>query len=145
MYRLLLVSILGLTSCAAPENTDGVFTQYMQSFNAAASSVNSKAYAYVPITFGDTTVAGSDVVGLCYLSGSPRVLIDEDAWNTSSSPKREVVVFHELGHCVLGRQHRTDLSPDGSRPMSIMFPYVLDADTYMQHRQEYIKELFSSP
>jgi hypothetical protein len=33
----------------------------------------------------------------------------------------EALVFHELGHCVLGRQHNSDLLPNGD-PKSIMTP-----------------------
>ena len=33
----------------------------------------------------------------------------------------EALVFHELGHCVLGRQHDYDLLPNGD-PKSIMIP-----------------------
>lgn len=37
----------------------------------------------------------------------------------------EALVFHELGHCVLGRQHDTALLPNGD-PRSIMTPRNLD-------------------
>jgi len=33
----------------------------------------------------------------------------------------EALVFHELGHCFLGRQHNSDLLPNGD-PKSIMIP-----------------------
>lgn len=37
----------------------------------------------------------------------------------------EALVFHELGHCVLGRQHDSDVLPNGD-PKSMMTPRNLD-------------------
>ena len=46
-------------------------------------------------------------VGQCksYSNGSKQVVIDQFFWNRASHLEREYVVFHELGHCILDRDH----------------------------------------
>lgn len=53
----------------------------------------------------------------------------------------EIIVFHELGHCVLGRDHDYEVWED-STPHSIMYPYVLDVEVYTKFRDIYMNELF---
>lgn len=65
----------------------------------------------------------------------------------------EVLIFHELGHCFLGRQHLSDTLPNGA-PKSIMIPnenslyspcvYALEEDDCNKRyrRKYYVDELF---
>lgn len=58
----------------------------------------------------------NDIVGQCasLTDGSREVRIDENYWNRSSNLSREFVIFHELGHCVLGRSHVDDADRNGT-------------------------------
>lgn len=81
---------------------------------------------------------------------------DPSCWQTATNNAREVLVFHELGHCLLGRiEHKSDIFPDGS-PKSIMFPdnrdlyspcvYAIDDSNNCnktERRKYYIDELFN--
>ena len=66
------------------------------------------------ITFG--TTQGSDVCGQCLLEAgqTPRITISTDAycWRSANDNERECLIFHELGHCLLSRSHRTDRFPN---------------------------------
>ena len=55
------------------------------------------------------------VVGQCnYYSHRPNhVTIDQTFWNQASAIYREYVVFHELGHCYLGRPHNETALSNG--------------------------------
>jgi hypothetical protein len=65
----------------------------------------------------------------------------------------EALIFHELGHCFLGRQHVTDTLPNGD-PKSIMIPndnvlyppcsYAIDDGpcNKLFRREYYVDELF---
>lgn len=55
------------------------------------------------------------VAGSCtYNSHSPnQVTIDTEFWQIAPNAIKEMVVFHELGHCVLGRDHREGRDTDG--------------------------------
>lgn len=62
-------------------------------------------------------------------------------WESYSSGDKESTVFHEMGHCVLLREHLPTLS--NGKPISLMNPYIVLSDTYLPRRNYYIGELFS--
>ncbi len=43
--------------------------------------------------------------GLCYFDGN-RIVIDEPSWIRKNEQEKEHIIFHELGHCLLDRNHR---------------------------------------
>jgi len=55
------------------------------------------------------------VAGMCtYNSHEPnQITIDREFWQKASNSLREMVIFHELGHCALGRDHREGHDADG--------------------------------
>jgi len=94
---------------------------------------------YVPAAFANIP-AGT--LGVCiYLSRS--VIIDRMFFDMASDARREMVVFHELGHCEMGRGHRSALK-DGSA-VSLMHAYVtsnIDDKTWWERREAYMREVF---
>ena len=72
------------------------------------------------------------------------VTIDSDFWSRTNNVLREFVVFHELGHCVLLRDHDESVSDDGTCE-SLMRRGVQDCrDNYNSSTREgYLNELFS--
>ena len=47
-----------------------------------------------------------DIVGQCWQNSEQGyIIIDADYWSRASSIDREFIVFHELGHCYLQREH----------------------------------------
>ncbi|MCG8329316.1 MAG: hypothetical protein MI974_16595 [Chitinophagales bacterium] len=86
-----------------------------------------------------------NVAGQCsYNSHNPNhVTIDEEFWANASDRYREYVIFHELGHCHLLRDHREAANPDGTCK-SIMRSGLGDcSDNYHQlTRATYLDELF---
>jgi hypothetical protein len=83
-------------------------------------------------------------VGLCSLdlSGTSTVSIDKTYWDKANPVQKEVLMFHELGHCVLARDHREDLG-EANAPISLMFHDIRPAYYYPYQKIEYLKELFS--
>lgn len=86
------------------------------------------------------------IAGTCQFSGTnPRlVTIDSDFWNSSGDLFREFIVFHELGHCALRRDHDESASSSGVC-LSIMRSGTTDCfDQYSTDtRAYYLDELFS--
>lgn len=72
---------------------------------------------------------------------TPVITINKKAWITMTDSQREQLMFHELGHCVLNRDH-CDKANYG-QPMSLMHTdkYVGDR-FYHEHRHWYYIELF---
>ena len=60
-------------------------------------------------------------LGQCksYSDGSKQIVIDQPFWDNANDLEREYVVFHELGHCLLGRDH-DDTKDVSGNCMSIM-------------------------
>ena len=54
-------------------------------------------------------------LGQCksYSNGSKEIVIDEPYWNRATDTEREYLVFHELGHCILGREHLDSKNSSG--------------------------------
>lgn len=104
------------------------------------------------------------IVGECFRNILfTKIIIDEDYWYSSDSIKKTLVVFHEMGHCYCNRDH--DYSgnisygeDESSRkdpqkiaafyqdncPKSIMYPFILQTECYLNHYSEYIDELFKN-
>lgn len=52
-----------------------------------------------------------NIAGTCSVGGRTTfrdVVVDQSFWENSSHLSREFIVFHELGHCFLGRDHTED-------------------------------------
>lgn len=80
-------------------------------------------------------------VGLCDdAAGTPLVTLDPEYWAESDEIQREILVLHELGHCVGDIEHDSQRWPDNC-PVSIMFPKVLTSDCYRRHKFEYWRDL----
>lgn len=86
-----------------------------------------------------------NVAGVCHYGGygSNHIEIDENFWNKASHLRREMIVFHELGHCYLDRAHEEDYFNNGAC-YSIMRSGTLGCyDNYVSTTREwYLDELF---
>ncbi|MEO5583647.1 MAG: hypothetical protein ABIR66_13230 [Saprospiraceae bacterium] len=85
------------------------------------------------------------VLGQCSYSSaeSKKLTIDLPFWNTSSNLGKEFVIFHELGHCSLGRLHDETKDKQGIC-QSIMRSGLEECrDNYTSlTRKMYLDELF---
>jgi hypothetical protein len=87
---------------------------------------------------------GSTTIGLCETAGNlRRVTFDPDFWNQVSETQRELLVHHELGHCVLYRAHTTAKLTSGA-VASLMYPIIMSSSTYTSNYDYYQKELFTT-
>ncbi len=104
------------------------------------------AQALNEITVEIVSIPDQGVAGLCnYNSHEPNhISIDREYWNQSSDLGREFVVFHELGHCVLIRDHLEGCTANRFY-ISIMRSGLGSCrDAYNQNNREYyLDELFS--
>ncbi len=66
------------------------------------------------ITGAIENITEDGVAGTCqYGAHLTHVTVDLPFWNRSSNLIREMVVFHELGHCALGRGHTETENANG--------------------------------
>ena len=74
--------------------------------------------------------------------GTPKIQVNRARWDQAGPERREIVLFHEMGHCVLGRSHM-DALKDGI-PGTLMHSGGPTVPVYQRHRAYYLKELFGA-
>ncbi|OUR96854.1 hypothetical protein A9Q84_10985 [Halobacteriovorax marinus] len=128
--------------------SDPTFKSYAQSFTSYAKTyLNQPGFVIgdVPINFGDTENTSFDGVCNTYSDGTKEVIIKQSWWNSASVHQREVMIFHELGHCSLNRDHDSEIISKESYVVkgSIMNPVIPGSSHYLQYKTAYLTELFT--
>lgn len=72
---------------------------------------------------------------------TPEVVIDADWWGSHGPVEQEMLMFHELGHCLLHLEHDNRLNADGM-PVSTMYWAIFDEYYYSTFREYYLTQLF---
>lgn len=133
--KILFFSSLVIILHTTAGTTDDDFTPYVKQFEKACG-----------ITSGSIINYGTNferyVIGYC-TPYNKNVKINRKFWNIASSYEREWLIFHELGHCDLNREHRNGFREEDPKfiPLSIMSAEMFDVQIYIMHREYYIKEL----
>lgn len=143
-----LTFVAVLTACGRDQTAEeaAAFAPYLERFNGYAQQFGGKSTGGVKVYFG-ALQAGE--VGVCEQSlfYSPRITVARSAWNQRDDMGREALLFHELGHCVLGRDHKDEgATRQGRRfssPSSIMNTNGVSTRLYAQDHEYYIRELFT--
>lgn len=141
---MLLFPFLG----CQPEETDETFvdvdlTYYFNIFKDEAA-LRDVVIDLSEIEGHITSITGTRVVGQCTRRENERnmVTVDRSYWRTISPLDKEFLVFHELGHCALNRDHLEEEKPDGWC-LSIMGSGIRCQTNYNQQtRESYLDELF---
>lgn len=143
-----------LISCNSKEeivNKSFILDKSDQSFDQLKENFENEAYLRyrdisvedIKIGFVESSVfeksSNPEGVALCQRNVQ-QVLVHKDLWETFSETKQEIIIFHELGHCALDRDHNNDEYL--GEKLSIMHERVLNPSTYSEYRKEYLDELF---
>jgi hypothetical protein len=148
--HLLMLSVLSMIGCGhQPQVQIEGFENQVNAFVEAGASVGHEIKIRdLDIRFAETNDMEGKY-GKCEIkwNQSPTVTIDQTRWEIFSDTAKEALIFHELGHCVLGRSDLKDLNAD-NMPQSIMqvsAPALFQTiqQYYVEHRQAYIEELFN--
>jgi hypothetical protein len=110
------------------------FETYCIKYNKDCSKLNTLSIKLgeIPPLFTLT----SNVVGLCDQNNT-QILLSREYWSNAIYLERELLVFHELGHCILMKEH-TDPRIDDH----IMNPTMMDSNGYQLMYQKLMNELF---
>jgi len=120
MKYLLIACFLYLASCSHSgrmfETTDPEFMPILNEFWAdSAEFGGSQDRKNVPINFATTAIGRS---ATCkhyhYLDYGTRrtdieILVNPHHWEISTDMDRKSMIYHELGHCLLGREHNNSM------------------------------------
>ena len=153
----ILIVILTLLSCTTINHNvvhveqhkfdyiDSQFNPIIKSFIYEANSRgHSVSLVHLSMTFGNIRVKKNDTtVGYCARDplGGMVIKIHTPTWVKMNVYQQEELLFHEMAHCLIGRDHCGAVGDEG--PISIMYPHILDGTYYKDHREELVDELFS--
>lgn len=152
--RYILLLMIVISSCGGPEietcmvdtsdprtfsHVDAEFAPYVSDFESHYGNPID-----IPMGFKKLD---RPTVGVCYRwsSGYREIAVDPDWWEKAEPASRQELLFHELGHCVLNRQHSREVDKN-KLPLSIMWPTVFSGyllDNYEINFDRYIEELFA--
>ncbi len=132
MNRSILAIILFTTACATTQHPalDGLRDQFVVEGRDRG------------------VVLHPETVRLAFPNQSPRLVeISQEFWNDSfyADDTRRQVVYHELGHCLLGiREHVQNLSIQvfGEKHISMMEREAIPYNYYHGHEAEWLDRLF---
>ncbi len=148
----LILTFSGCLGCAVEQHkksyeVDPILEPYVQKFE-----VLSRTYGR-PTEVDDLQAVftnefdGSDILGMAEFGpGTPVIKINASEWPLLTSAEKEILVFHELGHAILGRDHnnREDCRDQGIvLPCSVMNEYLIWDWFYLNHEPFYHNELFN--
>jgi hypothetical protein len=149
MKKLLFLSMLLLTACGNqqgfqtakdPRDVTGIDPKFQGYVDMYVGVKGSPLNYDIPIGFAPQN---GNVIGMCtrWSNGYRQIEVDPTYWNdpTTTENERIALIFHELGHCDLNRDHDTTLLSSGY-PESLMYPYDVGFLSSMQ--TYYFHELF---
>lgn len=126
---------------------------FLEPFKAKFNEESARFSIKIPDTNRPLYLIGElpiEMAGVCYGVVLPWkrslylsvIVVNERYWARLSNYGKEALVFHEMGHCVLGRIKHIETTVE-QVPVSLMYPILLDPFVYKQNRDMYLKELFS--
>jgi len=151
-YLMIGVGLVTMSACEQELEVvfvvDEPIQEYFDRFVHEASLRNlDVAYAtsQVDAQIGDITEP--NVIGQCAWSQGHNhsITLDQNYWRNANDMQREFLVFHELGHCVLGRDH-VDSEVANGNCMSVMSSGTGDCRVLytQQNRINLLDELFTN-
>lgn len=170
-YFILFLSLICLLGCITPDPTPNPtpdpedldtevvqfqeFAPYVKNFliegkkyhtKILKDQLNNLKISFSEINLYDSTT-GEQLSGYCYPYQTPKkIVISKPYWIQYTEITKEVIIFHELGHCLLSREHIPALDKHG-HALSIMDhnpnEVISTEYYYKKHRDEYMKELFT--
>lgn len=138
-----LIMLLTLSACGPNFHVkDPAFLPYLATFMADAAQYGvHPETSKLTIEFDNSLIFPEVAQCREYKNGAKVVIVDKAYWNRTSEMAREAAIYHELGHCLLGREH-TNVVINGL-PGSLMNTRIPLATVYAHNRDGYVRELFT--
>lgn len=103
----------------------------------------------IPVCIGSIEIEDKEsVIGVCRTWTGPtrkyrEITIKEEWFDRNHEDEYAVrqLIEHELGHCLLNRDHVEEVDED-FHPISIMYPYHFSGGHYQDNHEYYLNELF---
>lgn len=109
----LLINLVLIFSCSPSIRHNKLFDKYIEKFKIEAknrSLGHIVSDLRVRIHFAEGKI---DYEGKCSPGKFKHITINEQFWNKLDTLQKEALIFHELGHCILGREHKNKTTENG--------------------------------
>lgn len=138
-----LVSLEQSSQSDADQSGDRSYNPYVDQFMWLAQQRGTVlSSAPIRYLFVDNVEQGGIAICRFINNGQmERIYISKSQWAVATVTKREMIIFHELGHCKLRRDHYDPASP-GGQPSLMSGRASYPEDHYLQNREYFIRELF---
>lgn len=122
---------------------DEEFEPYYESFLQEAESYEVPVdFSFSSTSFVDKLETGT--AGICI--STKNVIVSRQLWGVLSPVERQVLLYHEWGHCILNRSHNEKTLVGENCPASMMYPTIdKTAHCLYKHRNWYMQELLFNP
>lgn len=140
--KLAITSLLGLTliGCGTETRVNPVFESGLSTFKREAE-IRNKVVDLSGISVEFVEEAKKVGMGLEFgHCDGGSITIVRSYWEAQLAEAQEILLFHELGHCALGRESHVQYG--SKRSLMIADPTMIDRVDYANHRSEYLDELF---
>lgn len=153
----LTMILLSLSSCGRPVSDeqasstaqiDAELKPYVDMFLQDASRLGRNVTIGGLIVKFDNDLGNKNFIATCKTGSKmlPTITFSNNFYNYYKSRGMfndiEQVMFHELGHCLLGLQHNDAIDQRTRYPVSIMNTYHFSGDLYNKFRDSYLMQLF---
>lgn len=143
--KYLAIVLLLLSACGKSQYHDPAFSTYVSQFEQDYSEDTSSVYLHFVDKESDFEEAIPGIVGECTNNNEIKIL--RPFFEASGEGRRHMLIFHELGHCILNRKHTdpTAMAHDKSQcPSSIMAPSLPNEECWIEENTSYIEELIQN-
>ena len=153
-YILLIFSLMTIGCAKQVTNfsVDPALMPYYEAFvKEGQDRGNNQATNDLSMNFGETT---GNVIGYCRRQESynwnlltketvstPVVVVKPSWWKNATEASRRELVYHELGHCLMDKDHNNQKSMYG-QPESIMYPIHIGGSFFQTWERNYLDQLF---
>jgi hypothetical protein len=140
IFLLILTMFLihGINLFFIPNKIDPEFQNYYNSFIDESKKRDMFFVQKMKVNIKFNVDVNQKNLGRCkmFLGMKPSILINKPQWISSNESKKEMIIFHELSHCLLFRGH-------SNSKKTLMTTVAFNSDRYRDQKIYYINELFS--
>jgi hypothetical protein len=148
MKQIILITLaIVSTACGGHTpalNIESKYQPYVNAFESRSLMVGSNVKVTDLTIESVPSISEPYTVAKCLKSKNnsepPRIIVSQEYWVGFDVQRREETLFHEMGHCVLGREHRPD--QNNLMNLSIMNPHGFSGSGYVANYDQYMHELF---
>ncbi len=137
VFMLIFVANCGVDNSGYKED---ILTSYVTMFSKKAKAEIPSSLKYMFAKIPINVEANMFILGACFYS-SDLVLIHSSTWGDLPEYRKEILMSHELGHCVLDLGHRNKMKEDGCPESMMHVDYTkVTEDCWEEYKEEYYQE-----